>query len=165
MKDGDGGKALELVDKPGSTVVNYRGDDGNCRLHIVDRATATRTGSAYLLSQGADPNVGDTNGDTPLIMAARLGFAEGAARMLSTRALVDKANKLGETALIVAVQQRQQRLVKLLLEAGANPDKTDHASGYSRARLCQARHSLAGDAEADRDGEGQEEDRPSGPIK
>ena len=38
---------------------------------------------------------------------------------------------MGETALIVAVQQRQPRCVKLLLRSGANPDKTDHAAGYS----------------------------------
>ena len=38
---------------------------------------------------------------------------------------------MGETALIVAVQQRQPPVVKLLLEAGANPDKADHAAGYS----------------------------------
>ena len=46
-------------------------------------------------------------------------------------ALVDKANRLGETALIVAVQQRQPAIVSTLLKLGANPDKTDHAAGYS----------------------------------
>lgn len=38
---------------------------------------------------------------------------------------------MGETALIVAVQQRQAPIAKLLLEAGANPDKTDNAAGLS----------------------------------
>ena len=41
--------------------------------------------------------------------------------------------QLGETALIVAVQQRQAQFVNLLLDAGANPDKTDNAAGF-RAR-------------------------------
>jgi uncharacterized protein len=31
----------------------------------------------------------------------------------------------------VAVQQRQAAIVRMLLEAGANPDLADHASGYS----------------------------------
>ena len=130
MKEGGGGKAFELVEKPGSTVVNYRGDDGNAGLHI---ATRNRNGNwvGYLLSKNADPNLGDANGDTPLILAARVSFSEGAARLLMRKALVDKTNKLGETALIVAVQQRQAAIVKMLLEAGADPDKADHASGYS----------------------------------
>ena len=33
--------------------------------------------------------------------------------------------------LIVAVQQRQPQTVRLLLEAGADPNKADHAAGYS----------------------------------
>jgi ankyrin repeat protein len=130
MKEGNGGKALELIDKAGSTVVNYRGTDGNAALHI---AAHNRNGNwiGYLLAKDADPNVADRNGDTPLIICARLSFPEGAARLLMMNAIVDKTNKLGETALIVAVQQRQATIVKMLLEAGANPDKADHASGYS----------------------------------
>jgi ankyrin repeat protein len=130
LKAGEGGKAIELIDKPGSTVVNYRGDDGNAGLHIAMR-NRNPNWVGYLLARGADPNLGDKNGDTPLIIAARLNFPEGAARMLMRGAQVDKPNRLGETALIVAVQQRQAGIVKLLLEAGANPDTADHASGYS----------------------------------
>ena len=130
MREGEGSKALDLIDKPGSTVVNYRGSDGNGGLHIAMR---NRNGNwvGYMLAHDADPNLGDKDGDTPLIIAARLGYSEGAARMLMARAQVDKTNKLGETALIVAVQRRQPAIVKMLLEAGADPDKVDHASGYS----------------------------------
>jgi ankyrin repeat protein len=130
MKEGEGSKAVALVEKPGSTVVNYRGRDGNGGLHIAMRArNANWVG--FLLAKGADPDLGDANGDTPLILAARRGFVEGAARMLMKSAEVDKPNKLGETALIVAVQQRQTAIARMLLEAGANPDKADHASGYT----------------------------------
>ena len=130
MKEGDGNKALELVEKPGSTVVNYRGSDGNAGLHIAMRRRNSNW-VGYLLSRDADPNLGDKNGDTPLIISARLGFTEGAARLLMHRAQVDKTNRLGETALTVAVQARQTAIVKMLLEAGANPDKADHATGYT----------------------------------
>src|SRR4030095_738677 len=106
MKEGEASKAIELIEKPGSTVVNYRGDDGNAGLHIAMRHRNPNW-VGYLLARDADPNLGDRNGDTPLIIAARLNFAEGAARMLMHGAAVDKPNKLGETALIVAVQQRQ----------------------------------------------------------
>ena len=130
MRKGDASRALELAQKPGSTVINHRGDDGNAGLHIAMR---NRSGNwvGFLLSRDADPDIGDKNGDTPLIIAARIGFPEGAARMLMKHAQVDKTNKLGETALIVAVQSRQAAIVKMLLEAGANPDLADHASGYS----------------------------------
>ena len=130
LKEGNGSKALELIEKPGSTVVNYRGGDGNAGLHIAMR-NRNPNWVGFLLARGADPNIGDKNKDTPLILAARMGFSEGAARMLMARAEVDRTNKLGETALIAAVQGRQQAIVKMLLEAGANPDKADHASGYS----------------------------------
>ncbi len=130
MKEGEANKAVELVEKPGSTVVNYRGGDGNAGLHIAVR-NRNANWVGFLLSRGADPNLGDANGDTPLILAARRGFAEAVARMLMKRAEVDRTNKLGETALIAAVQQRQTAIAKMLLEAGANPDKADHASGYT----------------------------------
>jgi ankyrin repeat protein len=130
MKEGEASKALALIDKPGSTVVNYTGDDGNAALHIAMR---NRNGNwvGYLLAHGADPDLGDRSGDTALILASRLSYPEGAARMLMKGAAVDKANKLGETALIVAVQQRQAAIVKILLEAGASPDLADHAAGYT----------------------------------
>ncbi len=130
MKAGEASKALDLLDKAGSTVVNYRGLDGNAGLHIAIR-NRNANWVGFLLSRGADPNLADANGDTPLILAARRGFVEGAARMLMKQADVDKTNRLGETALIVAVQQRQPGIVQMLLEAGADPDRTDYASGYS----------------------------------
>jgi len=130
MHEGDAAKAIELIQKPGSTVVNYRGGDGDAGLHIaMHNRNANWVG--FLLSRDADPDIVDKNGDTPLIIASRIGFSEGAARMLMKHALVDKSNKLGETALIAAVQARQPAIVKMLLEAGANPDVADHASGYT----------------------------------
>jgi ankyrin repeat protein len=38
---------------------------------------------------------------------------------------------MGETPLIIAVQQRETPIVRLLLDAGADPDRTDAAAGYS----------------------------------
>ncbi len=130
VREANGGKAMELINARGSTVVNYRGYDGDTALHIVvKRRDAEWLG--FMLSKGADPNVGDKTGDTPLILASRIGFSEGARSLLAFRAKVDLANKLGETPLIVAVQQRQPQTVRLLLEAGADPNKADHAAGYS----------------------------------
>jgi ankyrin repeat protein len=44
---------------------------------------------------------------------------------------VDATNRSGETALIVAVQQRDTRLVRQLLDRGADPDHADSVAGYS----------------------------------
>lgn len=130
VKETDGATATDLLSRPGSTVVNHRGSDGNAALHIIVRSRNV-SWLGFLLSKGADPNIADANGDTPLILASRSGFSEGVARLLMKRALVDKANRLGETALIAAVQTRQPGIVRVLLEAGADPDKQDHAAGYS----------------------------------
>ena len=130
IKESDVGKALPLLTEPGSRVANYRGYDGETALHIVTKRRDL-TWVAFLLTKGADPNAGDAQGDTPLIIASRMGFEEGAREMLARRARPDATNRRGETALIVAVQQRQPRVVELLLQAGANPDKADHAAGYT----------------------------------
>jgi ankyrin repeat protein len=52
-------------------------------------------------------------------------------------AKVDGANRMGETPLIVAVQQRQTPIVRQLLAAGADPDRTDTAAGYSARDYAQ----------------------------
>ena len=66
-----------------------------------------------------------------MIAAARVGFQDAAEWLLGQGAKVDGANRMGETPLIIAVQQRQVALVKVLLAAGANPDKPDSAAGLS----------------------------------
>ncbi len=118
IKDRDAAKVVELVGTRGAA------------LHLVIRQRNSSWAS-YLLSNGGDPNILARNGDTPLITAARIGFADGAEVLLRNGARIDAANRQGETALIIAVQQRNPQLVKLLLERGANPDKADMAAGYS----------------------------------
>jgi ankyrin repeat protein len=130
IKDDDANKAVELASKPGGRVVNYRGYDGETPLNIVMRKRELDW-VGFLLTRGADPNIADGKGDTPLTIAAEIGFEEGAAQLIRRGAKVDATNRRGETPLAVAVQQRQTRLVELLLKAGANPDKGDHVTGYT----------------------------------
>lgn len=130
VREGDAAKAMPLVQSQGRQIVNYRGYDGDTALHIATRARELDW-VGFLLGKGADVNIGDKQGDTPLIAAARMGFDSAARTFIAVGAKVDAGNKRGETALIVAVQQRQPRIVELLLRAGANPDKADFAAGYT----------------------------------
>jgi ankyrin repeat protein len=130
IKDDDANKAVELASQPGTRVVNYRGYDGETPLNIVTRKRELDW-VGFLLTRGADPNIADGKGDIPLTIAAGIGFEEAAAQLIRRGAKIDGVNRRGETALAVAVQQRQPRLVELLLRAGANPDKGDHVTGYT----------------------------------
>lgn len=130
IRKGDNAKAVPMVEEPGGRVVNYKGYDGDTALHIVTRKRELDW-VGFLLKEGADPSIPDANGDTSLHIAARIGFDSAADFMVNMGAKVDAANKRGETPLIIAVHQRQPRIVELLLKAGANPDKADHAAGYS----------------------------------
>ena len=128
VEERDGAKASDLLQAQGSTVVNFQDDEGNGALHIL---AGRRDGQwlSFMLGKKADPNLQNRAGETPLLVASRIGYLEGADLLLRMGAKVDLPNKLGETPLIVAVQQRQLPVVKRLLEAGANPDKADNASG------------------------------------
>jgi uncharacterized protein len=110
--------------------VNSRNAKGQTALNIAI-ARSDDTWTRFLIGRGADPNLPASNGDTPLITAARVGSTDAVELLLGLGAKVDQSNKMGETPLIVAVQQRRLEAVKLLLGKGANPDKTDSAAGYS----------------------------------
>lgn len=131
VEERDGKEADKFINEPGSVIVNTRRDTtGETALHIV---VARRDDAwlGYLLQKGANPNIADRKGMTPLMLATQLGFAEGAERLIRYKAQVDGTNRSGETALIRAVQLRNSEMVRLLLKHGANPDKRDAVAGMS----------------------------------
>ena len=130
VKERNGGKATELLNAPGSTVVNARDGRGEGALHLLARGRDSEW-LGFLLGRDADANLQSSSGETPLLIAARIGWLEGANWLIRYGAKPDLANRLGETPLIVAVQARQLPLVRRLLELGASPDKRDNASGRS----------------------------------
>jgi uncharacterized protein len=130
VKKSDGDKAIQVLQSHPPGIVNTKDGDGNTPLIIaISRSDEQWTG--FLLNKGADPNLGGKDGDTPLIAAARVGFESGVEWLISLGAKVNGTNRMGETPLIVAVQQHQLPIVRVLLSQGADPDKTDHAAGYS----------------------------------
>lgn len=130
VRDRDGAKATELLESRGPVILNARDEKGETGL-IVAISDRRADWMRFLLQKGADPDVSARNGDTPLIAAARIGFTEAASELVRRKAKVDAANRMNETALIIAVQGRHTPIVKLLLEAGADPDRPDSAAGYS----------------------------------
>jgi ankyrin repeat protein len=131
VRDRDGNKVTDLVAQPGSTVINARErSTGEGALHIVVRGRDLNW-LAFLLGKGARPDIQTNRGDTPLTLAAQIGWLEGVEQLLSKRASVDLANGRGETALILATQRRDLALVRLLLSRRADPNKTDNIAGMS----------------------------------
>ena len=130
VRDRDGNKAMELLRARGATILDARDDKGETGL-IVAILRRDENWTGFLLSEGADPSLAARNGDTPLIAAARSGYTSAAAQLIELQVKVDAANRMGETALIIAVQQRQRDTVELLLAVGADPDKSDSAAGLS----------------------------------
>ena len=131
VKDRKGEEAEKFLSEPGSVIINTRdGSTGETALHIViQRRDSTWLG--YLLQKGANPNLADKKGATPLMLATQLGYVDGIDWLVRKKAVVDQTNRAGETALILAVQLRNPEAVRALLKAGANPDKTDSRAGYS----------------------------------
>lgn len=137
VRDRDGATANRLLETGGATVLSARNGEGDTALHIaIKRRDADWLG--FLLGRGADPDLASRQGEPPIVAAARIGFLDGVTTLLARGARVDAPNRRGETALIAAVQSANTPgarnalpLVQRLLRAGADPNKTDSAAGYS----------------------------------
>jgi len=131
VRQSDGTKATKALEGTGATMVNTRDyATGETALAItVKRRDMTWT--SFLLGKGANPNVRDGQGNAPLHIAALLGFTEGAELLLGRKAQVDLTNNSGETPLIIAVQQRNVPMVRMLLNNGADPKLSDRIAGKS----------------------------------
>jgi len=134
-KDGD--KVTEMLSEPGSTVVNARDlTSGRSALHIVvERRDVTWIN--FLGQRGANVNIRDNQGVTPLMLATQMGFVEGAEALVGRGARVDVTNNSGETPLMSAVHSRNTEMMRILLQAGADPDRYDNSGRSARdyARL------------------------------
>jgi ankyrin repeat protein len=139
----DGYKLLQAVEKKdrsafdqliakNHTVINARDiASGRTALHI---AVARRdiVWLNYITGQGANPNIADGHGVTPIMLATRLGWAEGLKALIDAGAHVDDPNDTGETPLISAVHRRDTQMMRVLLGAGADPDRTDNSGRSAR---------------------------------
>jgi len=130
VKDRDGAKAQEMLDKNPGTIVLTRDDNGDDALHVVTKRRDL-TWMQFMLSKGATIDSRDRDGNTALIDAAQIGFADGVNQLLEVGAKANLANDRGETALILATQAHDIESVRDLLQYGADPGETDHVAGLS----------------------------------
>lgn len=131
VREGDGDTVTRILEDPSTTAINARdAATGEAGLHIVVRRR-DETWLTFLLGKGARPDIAANDGTTPLLLAAQIGWVEGAERLLRGRADVNKGNNRGETPLMAAVQNRDVAMVRRLLAAGADPNQTDNAAGLS----------------------------------
>lgn len=123
----EGQEVTDALDQGGPTLINTRDlTTGDSALHIV---TGRRdlTWMQFLVGKGANVNIRNTSGVTPLVVACSLNFVEGVDFLVSKGAKVDESNNAGETPLITAVHNRNSEMVKVLLKAGANPKRSDNS--------------------------------------
>jgi len=127
----DGAVAERILSNPSTTVINARDSGtGESALHILVRGRDL-TWLSFMLGRGARPDIQSNDGTTPLIVAAQIGWYEGAEQLLARRASPNLANRSGVTPLIVAVQRRDVQMARLLLSQRADPNQTDNVAGYS----------------------------------
>lgn len=131
VRKSDAPTAVQLLATGGGRLADRLDPDtGEAVLHIVAKREDLGW-LALLLRYGADANVEDRDGNTPLIYCAIGDFTDGVRVLVGNGAKVDAQNRAGETALIKAVRARSATMVRLLLSLGANPKLQDNASGYS----------------------------------
>ncbi len=100
--------------------VNKPNRDGHTPL--IKAVSQDPTITKILLKAKADPNIGNSSKVKPLHRAAEAGHVENAELFLEAGAKVDAIDAWGETALMIAVQNEDPRMIRLILRY--NPDLT-----------------------------------------
>ena len=131
VRSADGEKVTKALEGEHSTIINTRDYSTGETALIITIKRHDLTWTSFLLSRGANPDGKDFKGNTPLHFAALLGFQEGADLLLGQAAQVNAVNASGETPLIIATQQRNIAMVRLLLTNGADPKLPDRIAGKS----------------------------------
>ena len=122
----EGQEATDMLEKGSPNLINTRDiSSGRTALHIVV-ARRDQAWLEWLIAKGANVNASDN-----------LNWIEGVEVLIGRGARVDNSNNSGETPLITAVHNRNLPLIRILLKAGADPDRADNSGRSAReyARL------------------------------
>ena len=131
VRDSKNNDVLEMLGRPGSNIINTRDvTSGEGALHIVIKR-GDEVYLRFLLQKGADANLRDGKGNTPLLLAVTLGQTDMIPILTAAGANPNLANSAGETPLIRAVQRRDIAMIRVLLTENADPDQADIIAGMS----------------------------------
>ena len=127
--------ALALIVLAGWFIVRANPQTANLDEELILAATAGETIKVErLLSNGADPNVRDSEGNSLLPLAAMTGQTEIVRQLLEQGAdanITMKPSGSGKTALMQAAVNNRSEIVDLLVANGADVNQTESDSGYS----------------------------------
>ena len=114
----DTAKAKLLLSKGAD--LNARQAEGRTALHLASMLGNGEATLRLLLDAGANPGIAASNGQTPLMAAARRGDVTAMALLVGKGADVNAKSGAGETALTTAAANGDPRAVAFLLERGAD---------------------------------------------
>ena len=132
VREADGAKVNKFLQDKTLRIVNAKDrSTGEGAIHIVTRRSDALYLRVLLQQDDINPNLQDGRGNTALIIAAERGWIDGLGILIKYKANVNLANAAGETPLIRAVQVHNVEAVRQLINAGADPDRTDNVTGKS----------------------------------
>lgn len=130
IRDNNCAQAIEYLEKGANP--NIRDGFGRTFLHILAYYKKGTPIAKALLDKGADPNSKRSDDlYTPLHSAVYEGNQELIQLLLKKKADIDAKNSIGDTPLHMAVARCEVAIVRLLLDAGANPHVTNNFDGAS----------------------------------
>lgn len=159
----DGEKVTQALADPATTIINTRDvTSGETGLHIV---TSRRdlTWMQFLIGKGANVNLRDAKGVTPLVAAVNANFIEGVELLVGRGARLNESNNAGETPLITAVHNRNVAVMRILLKAGADPDRADNSGRTAKDYARLGGGSLLAEIEANAKPKGEDKAKSYGP--
>lgn len=159
VKEGNGDEVVKLLQDHSNTLVNSQDiTTGESALHIAV-SQRNMTWIQFLCQKGANTNIQDKKGVTPLVLAAQIGFIDGVQELIKRGARVDISNATGETPLIAAVHRRDIPMMRVLLKGGADPDRADSSgrSALDYAMYDGANSALVSEIEKNKKPKGEQE--------
>ncbi|CAG9314017.1 unnamed protein product [Blepharisma stoltei] len=122
---------IESILKNSNSLLNFK----DTKLGLTPLSHAVLCGSveatAYLLKQGADPNIANNLGETPLHNAADNSEFALLKLLLDSNANPNLKTFEGETPLHQATFRGDYKIVQMLLNKGANPNEINPITGQS----------------------------------
>lgn len=102
--------------------LNRQDKNQRCALHY---ASHKAMGAQLLLDAGADPDIRDADGNTPLILAAAEGFDAVVKCLVERDCDCDVANNFGKTALHLLAMKNHWEGIAAIAQAGGDVDVPD----------------------------------------